>query len=127
MDDIKLIEELLAKKCLDEVEKNVALPLNIISDNQFELGFIMGLRCEENSHIKNLFIKQLDNLIDYLKSNNPYPDTVFIEPSEDQKLLAIELFHANDLSVDGYNGSMGRFARNGMIKQIEEFKDMLSD
>jgi len=68
-----------------------------------------------------------DNLIEYLKENNPYPEKVFIEPSKDHLHLAIRLFNENGISVDGYNGSMGRFARNGMIRQIEEFKSMFED
>jgi len=69
----------------------------------------------------------LDNLIEYLKENNPYPESIFKEPSKENLNLAIKLFNENGISVDGYNGSMGRLARNGMIRQIVEFKSMLED
>ena len=68
-----------------------------------------------------------NDLTEYLKENNPYPESIFKEPSKEHLNLAIKLFNENGISVDGYNGSMGRFARNGMIRQIVEFKSMFED
>lgn len=60
------------------------------------------------------------DILKRLRNANPYPDDVFIEPTKEQKKKVIKLFKDNNLSLDGYNGSWGRYVWNLCCDKLEE-------
>jgi len=63
-------------------------------------------------------------MIKELQKRNPYPESVFIEPTKAQYEKFNELMKEAGLCVAAYNGSWGRRVWNNCV---EELKDILRE
>jgi hypothetical protein len=74
-------------------------------------------RCETES-------ARLTEIVEFIRAQNPYPASVFIEPTDAQFEAFNDYLEQFGLSADAYNGAMGRKTWENCCKKMLEIEEV---
>ena len=78
---------------------------------------------ESNANFKRQIDKieiEILSLLMDLVPMNPYPETIFIEPTDEQYRLFHELLQQQGLTLDKFSGAIGRVTWDVFARQLED-------
>ena len=65
-------------------------------------------------------VKELEGALELAKNNNPYPESVFTEPTKEQFARFHEILQKEGLALDKFAGSLGRRIWNTLVEMLEQ-------
>jgi len=71
--------------------------------------------------------KSLNYIIKQMKNLNPYPESVFTKPTEEEYILMREALRMYGLIPDRFFGSWGRTVWNNCVETMEELCEEEND
>ena len=60
----------------------------------------------------------VEGVLAEIKKRNPYPESVFIEPTKEEYRMVREMFKKNGLCLTAYSGAWGRKVWNNCIEEV---------
>lgn len=70
--------------------------------------------------LKAVLLIEIKAVLSVVKSNNPYPSDIFIEPTKEEWIKVQKIFKEAGLVQDKFFGSAGRSVWNNCIANVEK-------